>query len=525
MQWEQSPGSFPMMQQSVVRRFRLSLAFLPAVVSTLLFPFAAPADDAITLATAIRMTLERRPETGITAWDAALAAAALERSDAALDPRVTLRAGAYDDRTPVLSGFQPAETLFAGLDAAISKPLHNGGTLTLTADYSRTRLRYDSAFAAQLSLLNPAWRGGVKVDYRHPLLRGAGRVEEETARAVAGTELQAARLRQRILARELALQTVEAFFRLLADEVRVRVAANALSRAERLLEDQRFRARFGLVEEADLIQSEALITAQRLERQRAQASAMSSRTALNRLMLRDVDAPLETVTPVPGGNPPALSRGLHEAERQRDEFALLRLERDVAEARLRLAREQARPQLDVIAEAGVFALERRPVDAVWLDPEDRYVGLSLEFTDTLGRRAANAELRSALFTLRRAEAREAELREQLHDQLSAIHVGLVTGGESLRLAIGRMQAERRKYEAEAERYRDGRSDTATLVRFESELTAAELDVEMQRLTLALADRQFAWARGVLLDELGLDPLTGVRASDDSAALPAEGREP
>lgn len=506
-----------MMQQPVVLRFCLSLAFLLAAVSTPLFPFAALADDTVTLAAAIRMTLERRPETGITVWDAAVAAAALERSEAALDPRVTLRAGVYDDRMPVLSGFQPAETLFAGLDAAISKPLDNGGTLTLTADYSRTRLRYDSAFAAQLSLLNPAWRGGVKIDYRHPLLRGAGRVEEATARAVAGTELQAARLRQRLLARELALQTVDAFFRLLADEVRVRVAANALSRAERLLEDQRFRARFGLIEEADVIQGEALMAAQRLERQRAQADVRASRTALNRLMLRDAEAPLQAVAPVPGRDPPNLSRSLHEAERKRDEFALLRMERDIAEARLRLAREQARPQLDVIAEAGVFALERRPVDAVWLDPDDRYVGLSLEFIDTLGRRAANAELRSALFTLRRAEAREAELREQLHDQLSAVHVGLVTGGESLRLATGRMQAERRKYEAEAERYRDGRSDTATLVRFESELAAAELDVEMQRLTLALADHQFAWARGVLLDELGIDPMTGIRTGADPDA--------
>lgn len=93
----------------------------------------------------------------------------------------------------------------------------------------------------------------------------------------------------------------------------------------------------------------------------------------------------------------------------------------------------------------------------------------------------------------------------------------MTGGESLRLATGRMQAERRKYEAEAERYRDGRSDTATLVRFESELAAAELDVEMQRLTLALADHQFAWARGVLLDELGIDPMTGIRTGADPDA--------
>ena len=58
------------------------------------------------------------------------------------------------------------------------------------------------------------------------------------------------------------------------------------------------------------------------------------------------------------------------------------------------------------------------------------------------------------------------------------------------------------------RYREGRSDTATLVQFEADLRSAELRAELQYLTLLLAERQLAWAKGSLLQELGLQMASG-----------------
>lgn len=469
------------------------------------WPGSARAADTAdhSLGAVIRTVLERHPELRVSGYDAAIAGAELERAESALDPALSLRVGVSDDRSPVLTGFQPAQTRSGTFTGTVTQLLEGGGTLSVTADYSRVRQQFDTPFAAQLALLNPAYRGGLTVNYRHPLFRGEGRPDYRESMAIADAGVEAARLQRQVLAQALALRALEAYFRLLSDEIGIRLAADGLERAQRLVADQRFREEFGLIEPADRIQGEALLAVRGLELQRARAQALADRVELNRLMLRGPDAPLDPMMPpiVPGV--PSLEQGMQDAETLRPELQLLRVELEAAEARTRLAREATRPQLDLIAEAGAFALDRQPLDAFVVDPRDRFLGLSLEISDVLGRRGARAGLLGAELTRQRVQAQQAQALEQLRDELVAVHTTLVTGAETLRLSRLRAQAERLKFEAELERYRDGRSQTATLIQFEGELAAAELDAEMQRLALVLADRQFAWARGALLAELGI----------------------
>ena len=455
------------------------------------------------LGAVIRTVLERHPELRVSSFDAIIAGTELERAEAALDPSLSLRVGVSDDRSPVLTGFQPAQTRSGVFTGTLTQALESGATLSATADYSRTRQQFDSPFAAQLALLNPAYRGGFSVNYRHPLFRGEGRVDYRESLELAGAGVEAARLQREVLAQELALRALEAYFRLLSDEIGIRLAADGLERAQRLVEDQRFREDFGLIEAADRMQGEALLAVRGLELQRARAQALASRVELNRLMLREPQAPLHPAVPALPSGTPALEEGMRDAQALRPELRLLRVELDAADARARIAREATRPQVDLIAEAGIFALDRHPLDALALDPEDRFLGLSIELTDVLGRRGARAGLLGAQFERQRVEAQRTQVTEQLHDELALVHTALVTGAETLRLSRLRAEAERRKFEAELERYRDGRSETATLIQFEGELTAAELDAQMQQLALLLADRQFAWARGTLLSELGI----------------------
>jgi outer membrane protein TolC len=132
----------------------------------------------------------------------------------------------------------------------------------------------------------------------------------------------------------------------------------------------------------------------------------------------------------------------------------------------------------------------------------------VELRDTLGRRGARAGVLAAELQRERLLARRHQLAEQLRDELSMLQVTLHSGAGILRLSAQREEAERRKYEAELERYRDGRSDSATLIQFEGELAAAERDARLQRLALLLAGYQHAWARGALLPALGIDDDTG-----------------
>lgn len=459
-----------------------------------------------TLASVMYEVLSRHPELAVAGFDAAIAGTELARIESRLDPAFTARVSASDDRTPVLSEFQPAETLTGAVTGTLSQPLAGGGTLSATAEYARTRQRFTSPFASQLALINPAYRGGLSVSYRHPLLRGDGRPEVHDALLAAGAERDALELQRLLLARLLGLQALNASFSLMADDIGIRMAEVGVDRAVRLLEFQQFRQDFGLIESADRIQVEALVALRRLELQRALAQRQLNVVELNRLMLRDPAGSLTIASParsVPA-RAPSIEDGVIVARAQRPEFRLIERQLEAEEARMRLARDAGRPQLDLVAELGIFALERNPIDAAHPDHHDRYAGIALELSDILGRRAAKAELLRSELAAGRLRAQAHQSTEQVRDELARIHATLVTGDEILRLQRQRAEAERRKFEAELDRYRDGRSDTATLIQFEGELHQAELEAELQELTLGLAGWQFAWSTGTLFEELGID---------------------
>ena len=399
--------------------------------------------------------LRASPALRVSDYEAAIADAELERAESALDPVFGLRLGVSDDRSPVLSGFQPSESRTAVITGTLNQALGSGGDLGVTVDYSRTRQQFDTPFAAQLALLNPAYRGGVAVNYRHPLFRGAGRIDYRETLAIAATGIETARLQHHVLLRALMLQTLEFYFRLLADEIGIGLADGSLDRARRLVEHQRFRERFGLIDAAERMQSEALLAARALELQRAQAQARASRVALNRLMLRDVDAPLQPVAPPAQPGAPTLEDAVSQAVAVRPELQLLQRELEIAEAHIRMVRETTRPQLDLIVEAGVFALDREPLDA---SSSIRAIG----FRPVGGAARYARPARRARWTAgrgtgtKRLIARRQQLSEQLRDELSVLHVTL----HSVRnLAPVRQRAcGTPEIRGRAERYRDGRSD-------------------------------------------------------------------
>lgn len=466
--------------------------------------------DRYSLGEVVRTVLARHPDLAVSRFDPAITATEAQRIEGTLDPTVNARIGYSDDERPVVSDFQPLATRRAEASGSVEKPLAGGGTLSASADYNRTWQDFAaSPFAAQLARINPAYRGSLNLSYRMPLLRGAGRPDYSEGLAAAEADTEAARRQRALIARSLGLQALNAYFLLLNDEIGIRIAEVGVERAQQLLEYQSFREEFGLVEAAETVQAEALLATRRLELQEGRAARAADRVALNRLMLRAADAPLEITEEAPEAVAGSADPGaaFESALDRRPEFDILESQIEAAGARLRVARDTERMGLDLVAEIGTFSLDREAADAAIdvFDTTDRFAGLSLELRETLGDRAAAADLRRAELTRRQLIERRAQTSEQVRDDIADAVTTLQTGSETLRLARARVDAERRKFDVEMERYREGRSDTATVVQFEGELHAAELRAEQQALTVRLAAWQLAWARGTLLDELGIDP--------------------
>ena len=185
---------------------------------------------------------------------------------------------------------------------------------------------------------------------------------------------------------------------------------------------------------------------------------------------------------------------------------LLQAQMVAADAELAMGRAGDQIQLDLIAELGSRALNTTAGGAAagGLAINDHYASLSVELSEVEGRNPARAALEKAVLQQQRVAAQRVTTLEQIKSDISTAITALRSGKPTLIAARKQAAAEKRKFRAELKRYREGRSDTATLVQFEGELSRAELSADLQALTLQLASKQLLWAQGNLLESLHID---------------------
>ncbi|WP_232726407.1 TolC family protein [Mariprofundus ferrinatatus] len=480
------------------------------IFTTLLFAgITLPAmAEEMDLKRAIETVIAKHPDLEIKRIDRQIAQSGIRSVEGMLDPVITARIGASEETTPTSSSFQPSETRLGQLSGSIAKPLENGGTLGANFKYNRTSQAYPpSPLAAQLNAFNPAYRNQINLNYRHPLLKGNDRPDYSQSLLANEAGLRTADLQQVVTARMLALNTTNAWYQLASDDISIRIAEQAVQRARDLLAYQRVREGFGLIETADRLQAEALLAARKTDQQRAHARRASSQNNLNRLMLRNPESDITLQNePVTEFTIPSMQLAREVAEQKRVELKLLQAQLDSAEAQLAIARNNDNMQLDLVAEIGTRALDTSAGGAAagGFSPNDHYAALSVELSEVLGRNSARAAVRKAELQRQRIIAQRASTLEQIGNDLATAITSLRNGRPTLEAARRQAEAERRKFRAEMKRYREGRSDTATLVQFEGELLSAELNADLQALTLQLAATQLRWAEGSLLESLHID---------------------
>ncbi|MDQ6970710.1 MAG: TolC family protein [Mariprofundus sp.] len=459
----------------------------------------------------IKSVLEQHPELNVSRIDTAIAATETNRVEGILDPIITANVIVSDEKTPTVSDFQPAENRIGQLSGSISKALASGGTIGADFNYIRTSQGFNSPFAAQLALFNPSYRNQININYRHPLLKGSDRPDYNQALISAEAGLEQAKKQKQVIAHNLALQVINAYYQLASDDINIDIARQAVKRAKRLLAYQRSRERFGLIERADRLQAEALLAARNTDLQRSLSQRLNNQNTLNRLMLHQSSAKIsvqrntfltQQITKLDGQS---ITDSLSLAERLRPELQVFEAQMQAANAQLMIALDADQLQLDIVATLGTRALDKTPLPAVvaGLSSHDHFASISLELSDALGRGAVNAGIRKAELQRQRIEADRTRVLEQIKDDISAAQTAITAAIPTLAVARQQVKAEQRKFNAEMKRYRQGRSDTATLVQFEGELRNADLNAQLQQLTIELAQTQLAWAQGRLLYDFNI----------------------
>jgi len=475
-------------------------------LTPLLCAIAPASAEPLDLATVIRTTLQQHPDMPLSQLQVRFARVDQQRIHGLLDPQISASLLTTDDENPSNSKFNPIRSAISRqIKGEISKPLENGDTVILGMDYSQTNLKFEFSSAA-FARFDPFYHNQIDLTYRHPLLRGSDRPDFGQELKAALADESAANLQRAVVARNLTRQAIQFFFDVVVDETNRKLSADTVERAEKLVLYQKSREKFGLIEKADRLQAEALLATRQLELARAEANLIQDRTALNRLMLRDPEIPLSAdYKQRLYSTLPDLKQAIETASGQRPELLAISARLEAAEARLQVANDRDHAQLDIVGQLGSRSLSGSYGTSLkqGFSLSDRFASIGIEFSDTITNNAAKAAIRKAALEREQIFMERRQTYELIKDDVAKTLSRIRTGRKTYAAAEHRQAAEQAKFYAELDRYRESRSETSTMIQFEGDLRAAEIEAALRRIALLRDQRQLSWVQGTLARELGI----------------------
>ena len=466
----------------------------------------------LSLAEAVTLAMEGNLTLQAARFDEPVAFALYEAADASFDSLLTAGLDVARNETPStfsFTGTSNDEQDVIGLRAGWQRALRRGGSVTVL--YEADRLDSNSAVAA----VNPAYSNGLSVQVVKPLLRGAGDVALTDLRQ-RSNDIETARATLETAVETLLAQVVGAYWELAYTDALIEARRKSLEVAEELLDDAESRrdaevgtpldvaeARAGLERRrSDLLEAEGIRGTQEDQLLALMMPFGASRSAGRRIVLTDSLEQLETAVPTLADARQYVGlalRGRSELRASRAQIANRSL--DVLRAH-----DAIRPQLDLRGSLGSRGLDSsagRSLEDV-LTGRAVSLGVGVEISMALGRRAARANWRAAAWARRQAQIRLRETENQIVVQVRAALRRLETALAQVRAGEEEVRAAVEGQEGEREKLQEGYSTPFRVLQKEDDMTAARTRVARARANLKIAEAELWRAVGQLAQNLGVE---------------------
>lgn len=378
--------------------------------------------------------------------------------------------------------------------ASLNRALKSGGTVGLSGSY----LSEDSTTTISPLLPNPLDTGRVDLSYRQPWGRGAGNPDYAQGLRSAQAGVAVAGAGEQALRDQIARQTADLYYAAASTQARLASARAAITRAERLLKYIRANTGLGLTEAKDVLQAEAQLRTQLAEQDALQTAWAQQRTTLNRLMGQPWDIeflPVVQAAPVKADLPAVWKQALAYSPELKQAQARIEL----AEATIERARDARRDRFDLVYSVGSRSRSGDTLAGTSVSESDVVGGVRAEYTRALNRRGGDATLTQAQLDRDAARAEQRLIEEDVRYNAASLLAEIATARAALESAHARLAAEEKKLDEAQQRYRRGRTDTARIIDFERELSAAQLALEQQRIELARRRTALDVLRGAIWD--------------------------
>ncbi|MCG8589060.1 MAG: TolC family protein, partial [Proteobacteria bacterium] len=308
----------------------------------------------LALARAVALGLRNNLDVEIARYVPLLAGLSAEQAWGAYDPRIASEVGWF-------SGRQPNANAVLGVDRLTRTELDERLSISGMVPYLGAGLGVDVAGSkrrsnAAIATLSPEWDASVTVSASIPLLRGLIWNEAWTQIKVSHSLSVAAReeFRERLMDFVQSLEV--AYWNVVAQRERLRVAEKSLATAETLLDQSRSQLDLGVQSELQVVEAEAGVGAREFALIRAQERHQLAQDRLIDLVLGTDLSGAANLRFVPTDAPDAfehravdVTQAVARAFAQRPELAASQQEIERLEFQLRYAKNSRLPQFDLQA--------------------------------------------------------------------------------------------------------------------------------------------------------------------------------
>ena len=385
------------------------------------------------------------------------------------------------------------------LVGSLSRKLEEGENISLQGSISHEDA--ESAFSAATA--NPVTKTSIDLNYRQPLLKGSNNPAYKQSLINAEAGVVIAQAEQAKLYDQLAKQIMELYFAAATTQVRLRNAELAIERSKRLYIYNKDRASLGISEDKDLLQVKAQLRSKQAEHRGLQMAWQQQRTALNRLMGRPWDAEIKTSLESLSTPPEKDFQSLYrEVKTYSPSLKIIAGRLQLAESLMVSSRDESKDQLDLILFAGGRNSQGDSATGS-VDDSEVVGGVRMEYSEAVDKRGVDAATYQAKLDHDIALQDKKQTEEDLQYDLASLVAEFKAGELALKAYDISVISEKKKLNEANQRYRKGRSDTEQLILFESQLSIAELLLDLQRIELARRYRNLSLLRGELWGSIKL----------------------
>lgn len=489
---------------------------------SLCFPAALAAQErtpqgGLSLADAVRLTLERDPNLRLEEARLRAARGVLLSSRGIFDPVVSSGLIESEADTPQSETFSTS-TAFIENSLGVSKLFRSGLSIAPALELLRT----DESGPGAVNV------GTLSFTVRQPLLRGRGRAATTRAELSAERQVAASELDVRQVTAERLLAVGSQYWRTRAAALNLAVLRETEERARELLETTRRLIEADVTPAAEVVQVEANLVSKEADRIGGERALFAARQDLGReiglesAVIAALPLPSDPFPAVPAALP-APSEGdrfVAAALRRRADLLAARERRDAAEILRRAADQDLKPQLDLVVTPSYTGLVEGTDAGSFFSPLYQNVpGASAELSFNLSWPTRNSQARGDLAQIEAVREQNALIEDLVARQVSAdVPTALDAVSRSaaqLQRASEAVRLFERAVVNEEKKLRAGTSTLLDVITQRDRLTAARQSEVAAQLALALALLELRFETGTILPA---DPAADLTVTVDPARL-------